>query len=45
MMYQSLLSEDIDVEAHFDDIEPLDDRCPQLSEKSLVHEVKVVDLV
>lgn len=42
---ESLLSEDVEVEAHFEDGEPARDRLPQFSEESSVHEVKVVDCV
>ena len=42
---ESLLSEDVEVEAHFEDGEPSGDGCPNFSEESSVHEVKVVDCV
>lgn len=42
---ESLLPEDIEVEAHFEDGEPFGDGLPQFSEESSVHEVKVVDCV
>ena len=42
---ESLLSEDVEVEAHFEDGEQSGDGCPNFSEESSVHEVKVVDCV
>ncbi len=42
---ESLLAEDVEVEAHFEDSEPLGDGGPESAEESAVHEVKVVDWV
>lgn len=45
MRYESLLPEGIELEAHLEDGEPLDDGGPQLAEEGVVHEVPVVDWV
>jgi hypothetical protein len=42
---ESLLAEDVEVEAHFEDGEPLGDGAPQPAQERAVHEVKVVDCV
>jgi hypothetical protein len=42
---ESLLAEDVDVEAHLEDGKPLGDGCPQSAQQGSVHEVIVVDWV
>ena len=42
---QPLLPEDVEVEAHLEDGEPLGDGRPQPPQQRPVHEVKVVDCV
>lgn len=42
---ESLLTEDVEVEAHLNDCEPFGDGSPQFAEQGAVHEVKVVDWV
>jgi hypothetical protein len=42
---ETLLPEDVEVEAHLEDGEPLGDGSPQFAQQRAVHEVKVVDCV